>query len=157
MKKSFFLLKLPLSLLLCLGGGWLTGLATQHSIQSWYPHLTKPLGTPPDIVFPIVWTILYTLMGIALAFLWDIDTKQKSRALLFFFMQLFFNFSWSFIFFHFYKIGLALIDITILLIFTCLTMREFWKHTRLGTIMLFPYLVWVSYALYLNLFIWILN
>ena len=157
MKKSFFMLKLPLSLLLCLGGGWLTGLATQQGVQEWYPLLTKPLGTPPNIVFPIVWTILYTLMGMALALLWNIDTKKKSRALLFFFMQLFFNFSWSFIFFHFHNIGLALIDISLLFIFTFLTIHEFWKHTRLGTIMLLLYLVWVSYALYLNLLFWILN
>jgi translocator protein len=157
MKISFFLKKLPLSLLLCLGGGWLTGLITQQGVQQWYPHLTKPFGTPANIVFPIVWTILYFLMSIALALIWNIDTKQKSRALLFFAIQLFFNFSWSFFFFYFHNIGLALVDISLLWIFIFLTMREFWNYTHLGTFLLLPYLVWVTYALYLNLFFLILN
>lgn len=149
--------KLPLCLLLCLGGEWLAGLLNQNGIKEWYPHLTKPFGTPANIVFPIVWTVLYIFMAIALALLWESKTAQKGRAFLFFAIQLFLNFSWSVIFFYFQNPLLALVDLVLLWIFIFLTIRNFWRHTPLGASLLLPYLAWVTYAFYLNLFIWIYN
>lgn len=152
-----FIKKLPLCLLICLGGGWLMGWLTNSDVTNWYPQLIKAYGTPPSIVFPIVWTILYFFMAIALALLWSSKTKRKEKALIYFTAQLVFNFAWSWIFFHFHQIGLAVIDIILLWIFILLTIRAFWPHTRWGSYLLMPYLAWVTYALYLNLAIWILN
>lgn len=59
LKKKNFLGKFFLCLVLCVGVGWLTGLVTRHGVNTWYPHLIKAPGTPPNIAFPIVWTILY--------------------------------------------------------------------------------------------------
>ena len=150
---KFFLL----ALLICLGGGWLSGLLTEQGLKDWYPHLIKPPGTPPDITFPIVWTILYTFMAISLTLLWVSHTKEKKRAFLFFAVQLFLNFIWSYLFFYLERPGLAFFDITLLWICLLLTVVFFWRHTRLGSYLLFPYLGWVTYASYLNLFIWIYN
>lgn len=152
-----FMQKLFPCLILCLGGGWLTGLVTQHGVKEWYPHLIKPYGTPPDIVFPIVWSILYTFMAIALALLWTSHTSGKKLAFLFFIIQLFLNFIWSWLFFYLQKPGLALLDIVLLWFTILMTIRFFWAHTRYGSYLLMPYLFWVTYAFYLNLFIWIYN
>lgn len=155
-KQSFVGFFLP-SLLLCLGGGWLTGLVTEHGVKNWYPHLLKPYGTPPDIVFPIVWTILYTLMAIALTLLLISPTAKKKIAYTLFGVQLFLNFIWSWLFFYLQRPDLALIDIVFLWFFICLTICFFWRHTRLGSLLLLPYLFWVTYAVYLNVYIWIYN
>ncbi len=144
-------------LLLCLGGGWLTGLVTQEGIREWYPHLIKPPGTPPNFVFPVVWTILYTLMAISLTLLWMSPTNNKKWACFFFALQLVLNFIWSWLFFHLQSPGTALIDLSLLWVSILLTLLFFWRHTRLGSLLLIPYLLWVSYAFYLNLFIWYKN
>jgi len=154
---SSFIQKFIPCLILCFGGGFLTGLLTQHGVKEWYPHLIKPYGTPADIVFPIVWSILYLFMAIALTLLWVSETTGKRAAFLFFTVQLFFNFIWSSVFFYLQEPGFALIDIVLLWISILLTIRFFWPHTQIGTYLLIPYLIWVSYAFYLNLFIWIYN
>lgn len=145
------------SLALCVGGGWLTGYVTQHSVKEWYPQLIKPYGTPPDIVFPVVWTILYVLMALALTIVWAGKSPSKTKALIFFFVQLFLNFTWSWLFFYQQSPGYALFDIALLLLFIGLTVHAFWQQSRLAGYLLLPYLAWVSYAAYLNFSIWMLN
>lgn len=152
-----FLKKLIFSLVLCLGGGMLAGLITETGIKEWYPHLVKPYGTPPKFIFPIVWTLLYTMMAIALTLLWSSPTVDKKRAFTFFGIQLFLNFIWSWLFFYLQKPGLALLDLVLLWVFILLTIQALWRHSRYASLLLVPYLAWVSYALYLNLFIWIYN
>lgn len=149
--------KILLSILLCLGGGWLSGWLTESGKQNWYVDLVKPTGTPPGFVFPIVWTILYICMGIALGLLWDSEKDNKLKASIYFFIQLGLNFAWSWFFFGIHAIGLALIDISLLWIFVLMTIITIWPHTALGGRLLLPYLFWISYAFYLNLSIWILN
>ncbi len=144
-------------MILCLGGGWLTGWLTQAGVKDWYPHLIKPYGTPPNIVFPVVWTILYFLMAISLTLLWRSRTNRKKLAFSFFGLQLFLNFIWSWLFFYLQKPFLALVDITALWICILMTVVFFWRHTPYGSGLLIPYLIWVAYAFYLNIFIWILN
>lgn len=153
---SFLKIFIP-SLIVCVGGGWLTGLMTQHGIKEWYPHLIKSAGTPPDMLFPIVWTILYFFMAISFTLLYLSDSPNKKKAFLFFGIQLFLNFIWSWLFFYLESPGLALIDILLLWFFIFLTIRSFSKHTKSGAYLLYPYLLWVSYALYLNLFIQLHN
>ena len=156
-KTKIFIEKFLLCLLLCLGGGWLTGLITEQGIKEWYPSLIKACGTPPNVVFPIVWAILYIFMAIALTLLLVSKIAKKKIAVLLFSIQLLLNFSWSYLFFYLEQVGLALVDITLLWICIFLTIIFFWRHTRCGSYLLLPYLAWVSYALYLNLFIWMYN
>ncbi len=145
------------SLLLCVGGGWLAGLLTREGVKEWYPHLIKPYGTPPDIVFPIMWTILYILMAISLTLLWISNTIEKKVAFLLFGIQLLLNFMWSWLFFYLQSPTIALVDIILLWFFVFLTICAFWRHTRYGSCLLLPYLIWITYAFYLNLCIWIYN
>lgn len=145
------------SLILCLGGGWLTGYMTQHGVKEWYPELIKPYGTPPNVIFPIVWTLLYILMAASLTLIWTAKAVNRTKALFFFFVQLFLNFSWSWLFFYQKSPGFALVDITFLLLFIWLTIGALWKEQRIAAYLLLPYAIWVSYAAYLNLFIWLNN
>ena len=154
---SSFLQKFFPCLILCLGGGWLTGLVTEHGIKEWYPHLVKAPGTPPDIVFPIVWTFLYICMAISLTLLWTSKKKGKRNAIMFFIAQLFLNFIWSWLFFYLEEPGLALVDVLFLWFFIFMTIKYFKAHTRYGSYLLIPYLVWVTYAIYLNLYICVFN
>jgi len=152
-----FYKKLFVSLVLCVGGGWLFGLVTRNSINSWYRHLVLPPGNPPNFIFPIVWTILYVLMAVSFTLFWSSDTANKKLPSTFFALQLIFNFSWSLIFFGMQSLGLALIDLVLLWGSILATIVTFKKHTRLGACLLIPYLAWVSYAFYLNLYIWLNN
>lgn len=154
---SRFIRKFIPSLLLCLGGGWLAGLLTGDGIKQWYPQLNKPVSTPPDYLFPIVWTILYTMMALSLALLWQSKSAKKKRSFVYFGIQLFLNFIWTFLFFYLESPGIAFIDIVLLWIFIVVTICSFWKHTHWGSYLLFPYLVWVSYAVFLNYAIWLNN
>ncbi len=149
--------KLIASLLICIGGGWLSGLATNAGLNTWYPHLIKATLTPPSIAFPIVWTILYFLMGLSLYLIWSRPFTKKTPALFFFFLQLFFNFIWSFIFFYCENPGLALIDLTFLWFSIVWTMVLFFRLEKSAGYLLVPYLAWVSFAFYLNYFIWMNN
>ena len=132
----------------------MTGLATQDGVKEWYPHLVKPKGTPPDIVFPIVWTCLYLLMAISLTLLVLSRTIDKTKAYFFFGVQLFLNFIWSWLFFRLQQPGMALVDLIVLWIMVCFTIVQFRRHTAFGSYLLLPYLAWITYAGYLNLFIW---
>lgn len=152
-----FAKRLVLSLLLCLGGGWLSGIVTEFGIKDWYNHLIQPAGTPPNKVFPIVWTLLYILMALSLTLFWQSPLGKKQMPTLFFGLQLVLNFSWSFLFFGLRSPGIALFDLVLLLICVLGTIITFWRHTQVGSLLLIPYFAWITYALYLNYFIWILN
>lgn len=156
-KKETFYGKLVLSLILCLGGGWISGLVTRHGLEGWYQGLIKPEGTPPKIVFPVAWTILYILMAISFTFFWTSQTKKKGKATFYFFVQLALNFLWSYLFFYLENPFYGLIDIGLLIVFVILTINSFWRHSKWASVLLIPYLIWISYAFYLNLSIWISN
>jgi benzodiazapine receptor len=155
--KWAFIGKLFFSLLLTLGGGMISGSVTRDAVLNWYPSIIKPEGTPPPIAFPIAWTVLYILMAISLTFFWDSKTKNKKLGALFFFIQLFFNFLWSTLFFYLQNPLMGVIDIFLIILFTILTINQFWRHSKWASVLLMPYLIWISYAFYLNLFIWIYN
>ncbi|MEX1015000.1 MAG: TspO/MBR family protein [Candidatus Paceibacterota bacterium] len=155
--KDFF--KLILSILVTLSAGFIGSMFTITSINSWYADLIKPELNPPNWVFGPVWTTLYVLMGIAAFLVWKKDwhKKEVKHAICIFSVQLLLNATWSIIFFGLQSPGLALINIVILWFMILWTIILFYKISKPAMYLLIPYILWVTFASYLNLSIWILN
>lgn len=137
--------------------GVVAGLFTSMGMNA-YKQVEKPALTPPDIVFPIVWTILYALMGISAARIWlSPPTKERNHGLIIYLAQLFFNFFWSLIFFNLQAYGFAFFWILILWALIIGMIYTFNKTDRLAALLQIPYLIWVTFATYLNLMVWLLN
>jgi len=151
--------KLLFAILICLGTGMIGSLFTTPFIKTWYAELLKPSFSPPNWIFAPVWTILFILMGIAVWFIWQkgIGQKMVKNAVTFFGIQLVLNILWSFLFFTFHSPLLAFIDITILLVLIVLITKDFFKISKIAGYLMVPYVLWVFFALFLNLFIVFLN
>ena len=143
---------------LCLGVSGIIGSATAESVDGWYATLRKPSFNPPDWLFGPVWTVLY--LGIAVAG-WRIwrspASPQRSAALVLYFSQLALNFAWSMLFFGARQIGLALIDVLLMLALILVCVRLFHGIDRLSAWLFVPYTAWVGFATVLNASIWWLN
>lgn len=151
MKKS-----LIISLLISLGVGGLSALLTMGNMDI-YKYLDKPPLAPPSIVFPIVWTILFILMGISAYLIYNSNSEYKQKALLIYGIQLLVNFIWPIFFFVLNYRLIALFIIIILLILIIIMIIKFYKINKLAAYLQIPYLLWVSFATYLNLGFYILN
>ncbi len=120
--------------------------------------IVQPPLSPPAIVFPIVWTILYALMGIGAA---RVSLSEPSiwrnRALNIFVVQLVVNFFWSLFFFNLQAFGFAYLWLILLIVLVALMVYAFWRVDPLAGILQLPYLIWVIFASYLNLGVWLLN
>ena len=124
----------------------------------WFNSLTKPLLNPPSKIFPPVWIILYILIFVSLFLFINANTYySKYRGYLYFTLQLILNLLWSPIFFLKHDIGLALFVIILLDIFVILTIKNFYKCSKLSAFLLVPYLLWIIFATYLNVSYFILN
>lgn len=141
----------------CELAGIIGAFSTMPAIPGWYSTLVKPLLSPPSWIFGPVWTLLYFLMGVALYFVWTSESFEKRKAMMIFGVQLFFNFIWSIIFFGYQNPGLALIDIVLLWMTIVWTIISFKNISRTAAWLLAPYILWVSFAIYLNYSIWALN
>lgn len=138
-------------LAVCVGGGALVGVSTAGGDSAWYRSLAKPSWTPPPVVFGPVWTALYAAMAVAAWRVWRRGGWQAHRgALALFGCQLAMNFAWSFLFFSAQQIGWALVDIVGLWILIALTIRRFAPVDPPAAWLLTPYLVWVTFATFLN-------
>lgn len=135
--------------------GAFAGSLTASSMQS-FGMLEKPPLSPPGWLFPVVWTILYTLMGIA-SYLVITSGKPLGNAMTFYGVQLFFNFLWSIIFFNLENYLLAFIWLVILWVLIIITTVKFYKISNLAGYLMIPYILWVAFAGYLNLAIYFLN
>ncbi|HKL77188.1 MAG TPA: TspO/MBR family protein [Gammaproteobacteria bacterium] len=143
---------------LCLGVAGLGGWVTRTSVDTWYQQLAKPGFTPPDGVFPPVWTALFLLMAVAAWRVWRRRERPgRGRALAVFGGQLVLNLGWSVLFFGWRAPGPALAEIVLLLAAIIATMRLFAPVDRWAAYLLLPYLAWVTYAAALNGAIWWLN
>ena len=143
--KSVFII----SILIPLAVGSISALISGN--MSSYTALNKPAFSPPGYIFPIVWTILYILMGISSY------SPNKAKALLIYGIQLFFNFCWSILFFGFNLYLLAFIWLIALIFIIIIMIREFYAVTPLAAYLQIPYLIWCIFAAYLNLFLFIMN
>ena len=139
--------------------GIIGSIFTISSIPTWYPTLNKPSFSPPNYLFGPVWTLLYALMGIAAFLVWEKGLKKKEvkKGLTLFFIQLVLNSLWSIIFFGFQNPTLALFEIIILWTFILKTTLVFYKISKSAGYLFIPYLLWVTFAAFLNLSIVLLN
>ena len=150
MKKSFSII---VAVAICLAVGWLSSLLNRAPIETWYPMLEKSSFTPPDYIFPIVWSVLYVLIGISAGLLYNVHTISKRPLLILFAVQLLFNVSWSFFFF---SMRSPILGFANLLILVALGVAYFigtlWIK-RPAAIFFLPYLAWILFATYLNFYI----
>lgn len=138
--------------------GILGSVFTASAIDSWYVGLVKPSFNPPNWVFGPVWTVLYLLMGVAAYLVWRVKpSKFRLYSLRLYFFQLVLNFLWSLVFFGYKLPGVAFVEIVVLWWMILFTIYYFYKVRKLAAYLMFPYLVWVSFASVLNYYLWVLN
>ena len=125
--------------------------------MSLYSTINKPAFSPPSIVFPIVWTILYVLMGISSYIIYSSDSADKTRALKIYALQLFFNFCWNILFFRYNLYLLSFLWLVILIVLICIMIKDFYKINPAAAYLQIPYLLWCIFAAFLNFSIYTMN
>ena len=137
--------------------GALAAVLTRDGVEN-LQNVQQSALTPPEIVFPIVWTILYALMGISLARIWLAkDSAERTKGLTLFLFQLIFNFFWSVFFFNMQAYGLSLLWILVLWVLIGLMILSFYQVDRPAGLLQIPYFLWVTFATYLTYQVWRLN
>jgi len=146
-------------IVLCEFAGLFGSIFTFSSIPTWYASLNKPAFTPPGWLFGPVWTVLYFLMGISAYMIYESRSrKQNARKALFAFgAQLVLNVLWTVAFFGLRSTQLGLVAIILLWIAIAATIIEFARVRRGAALILVPYILWVTFAAFLNYFVLILN
>ncbi len=148
-----------ISVAAALAVGGLSALLTAGNMDL-YSTVTPPPLAPPSILFPIVWTILYTLMGISAAVIYSEKEnmpKEVSSALFVYAFSLFLNFFWSIIFFNMQAFLFAFVWLLILWVTILITIIKYYRISPVAGLLQIPYLLWVTFAGYLNLAIYVLN
>lgn len=125
--------------------------------SSFYNSLEKPALSPPGIVFPIVWSILYTLMGISLYIISESKSLDKEQSYLIYILQLIVNSLWTLLFFGFGLKFISLLWIILLIVLVVIMIKNFYKINKTAGLLQIPYSIWLFFAAYLNLAIFILN
>lgn len=134
--------------------GGIVGLIISGSID--YDSLQKPFLAPPSILFPIVWTILYILMGVSYGIL-ESKSLIEPKTKFIYYLQLFVNATWSIFFFTLKWCLFAFIWIILLDLLVIIMIIEFYKKNKIAGLIQIPYLLWVLFASYLNLAVYLLN
>ena len=148
-------LSLTFILLITFLASGIGGYTTATFKEPWYSQIILPSFNPPSWVFGPVWTVLYILMSVAIWRIWI--NYYDNKILNLYFLHLFFNTIWSIIFFGFHQIGLALLDLVLILIFIVLLMKIYYLKDKISFSLMVPYFLWSGYALVLNFNIFILN
>ena len=153
------LLRIGIAVAICLLIGFLSGFATQSSVDTWYTTLNKPSFNPPNWLFAPVWTLLYILMGIAAGIVWNRGFYHKwvKTAIYHFGFQLVLNGMWSIVFFGLQEVFWALLVVIALLVLILFTIKWFKVVDKKAAWLLYPYAAWVGFATLLNFSIWQLN
>jgi tryptophan-rich sensory protein len=142
---------------ICQLSGVIGSFFTSRSIPVWYVYLRKPVFTPPGWLIGTVWIVLYTLMGVAAFLVWRRRRGWGGRASVAFTVQLLLNALWSIMFFGLRSPSAGLVNIVALWIAILLTIVEFYKLSRTAALLMVPYILWVSFAAFLNYSIFIMN
>lgn len=151
-------LGLTISVVICFGAALIGNLATIPQIPTWYSGIAKPAWTPPDWVFGPVWSLLYAMMAVSAWLVWrKFDGRTTRIPLIWFGTQLFLNSVWSVLFFGMQKPAWSMVEVFFLWLAILMTIRAFWALSRWASLLLVPYLLWVSFASILNVAIWQLN
>lgn len=135
--------------------GIISGFISGGASSGFYQALNKPFFTPPSWVFGVVWPVLYTLIAVSGYLAWRSDISDRIKGL--FIFHLILNFFWSIIFFGYEMIGVALAELVLLILVLIPVIREFYSENKVSAYILVPYVLWVLYALVLNLAIFLLN
>lgn len=145
--------------LLCLSAGGIGSAFTVSAIPEWYATLNKPSFSPPNWLFAPVWTLLYILMGLAAALVWQkgLQNPRVRTSLVIFLIQLILNMVWSVLFFGLRSPLCGLVDILFLWAMILVTIAQFSKISVPAALLLIPYILWVTFASGLNLGIFLLN
>lgn len=141
---------LMISLLISLGTGAVSAILSQNIMEK-YEALYKPPLSPPGWVFPVVWTILYILMGIAAYLVYVSDTPESDQAIKLYAVQLVVNAGWSIIFFGFGIYLFAFAWLLLLWYLVFLTAKQFYDINPTAGKLMIPYIIWLTFAAYLNL------
>lgn len=155
--KPINLKRLIIAILIPEAVGFLSSFVTGN-IGDAYGSYVKPPLSPPGIIFPIIWIILYALMGIASYIVLDSGKGEKSKeALTFYGLQLAVNFIWPIIFFRFEAYWVAVVVILILLALVVITALKFKEISTVAFWLMVPYILWLLFATYLNIGVAVLN
>lgn len=152
------ILIIVISICICFFVAYLSSLLQMESLHTWYPTLNKPSLTPPNIVFPIVWSTLYMLMGISIGLVVDSPKSEMRKVLIVaFILQLILNFLWSISFFYCESprlgfMNIILLDITVI----WYTIKAF-GYKKSSSILFIPYVLWLIFATYLTTFVFLYN
>jgi tryptophan-rich sensory protein len=149
---------LVISLVICFLAAGIGGMATSSSVAGWFAGINKPTWNPPDWIFGPVWTTLYLMMAISAWLVWKQSGFENSKfALGWFAFHLLLNIFWSVLFFGLQQPGWAAVEIIILWISIAITIGLFYRHSKLAAVLLVPYILWVTFAAFLNFTIWSMN
>lgn len=140
--------------LLLIGGA--SALLTMNSMEK-YKEINRPALSPPGWIFPVVWTILFILMGIASYIIYESDSPNKAKALTIYVVQLLLNLSWSLVFFNLDQYWISVAIIIALDILIALNIAFFGSISKVAAFLLLPYMIWALFATYLNISIAMLN
>ncbi len=155
MKKINFKI-LAVCILIPLIFGTVSAILTSSAMDR-FEEIAKPPLSPPGFLFPIVWTLLYILMGISSYLVFVSTSKYRKEALTLYALQLIFNFVWPVIFFNFEKYLFAFIWLIALLVLVILMILKFYKIDKKAAYLQIPYILWLLFAGYLNLGVYLLN
>lgn len=147
---------LAINLGISLGVGILSGLLSMSGMDS-FEDVVKPPLTPPSFIFPIVWTILFTLMGISSYLISQSEANNKSTALIIYGLQLAVNFFWPIFFFNMQAYLFSFIWLILLLILIIAMIVSFMSVNKTAAYLQIPYLLWAAFATYLNFGVFLLN
>lgn len=154
MKRLF---KLIVSLAIPFGAAVIGSSASVQNIPTWYAALEKPVLNPPNIIFGPVWTVLYVLIGLSLYLFWTAAGKGKRSGYVAFGVQMVLNALWSVVFFGLQLPLFGVFVIALLDIMVIVTIVLFYERSRRAAYLLVPYLLWILFATYLTVSIWLLN
>ena len=145
-----------ISILLALTVGGLSALATANNMNI-YDKINTPPLSPPGWLFPVVWTVLYILMGVSAAIIFTSTSTKKDDALFIYAVSLVLNFSWSIFFFNLQSFVVSFVILLALWLSIIITIIQYYKINKAAAWLQVPYLLWVTFAGYLNLAIIFLN